>query len=133
MRIIEDINCNGEWDGGNVVERLQPERSEMYINDNGEDQFVAKANWEMEISLDMSKIFAPVTMESLVKMLDDKEQARLKKLEEEWRKKVIELQNKGNNSGSGGGMGGFGGMGGLGGMGGGLGGLMGGSSSSSPF
>lgn len=133
MRIIEDKNCNGEWDGGNVVERLQPERSEMYINDNGEDQFIAKANWEMEISLDMSKIFAPVTMESLVKMLDDKEQARLKKLEEEWRKKVIELQNKGNNSGSGGGMGGFGGMGGLGGMGGGLGGLMGGSSSSSPF
>ena len=128
LRIIEDKNGNGEWDGGNVVERLQPERAEMYINDKGEDLFVAKANWEMELTLDMSQIFAPITMESLIKMLDDKEQSRLKKLEEEWKKKVVELQNKGNNSGGSGGMG-FGGMGGgLGGMGGGLGGIMGGSS-----
>ena len=130
LRIIEDTNGNGKWDGGNVVERLQPERAEMYINDAGEDLFVAKANWEMEIALDMTKIFAPITMESLIRILDDKEQSRLKKLEEEWRQKMLNQQNKGHDSGGssggfgGGGMGGFGGMGG---MGGGLGGLMGGS------
>ena len=130
LRIIEDTNGNGKWDGGNVVERLQPERAEMYINDAGEDLFVAKANWEMEIALDMTKIFAPITMESLIRILDDKEQSRLKKLEEEWRQKMLNQQNKGHDSGGssggfgGGGMGGFGGMGG---MGSGLGGLMGGS------
>ncbi len=119
LRIIEDTNGNGVWDAGDVIKRLQPERAEMYINDKGEDLFATKANWEIEIDMDMSKIFKPMTMENLVKMLDEKEASRLKKLYEEWEKKQAQGGNKQNNSqgqSSGGMMGGFGGMGGMGGM-----------------
>ena len=126
IRIIEDTNGNGQWDAGNVVERLQPERAEMFINDEGIDQFTTKANWDIEIDIDMSKVFKPMTMENIIKILDDKEAARLKKLYEEWEKKQCENPNgnQQNNSGMGG-MGGM--MGGMGGMMGGLGGMMGGS------
>ena len=48
FRIIEDRNGNGKWDTGNVVERRQPERAEMYANEQGEDTFATKANWEIE-------------------------------------------------------------------------------------
>ncbi len=119
LRIIEDTNGNGVWDAGDVIKRLQPERAEMYINDKGEDLFATKANWEIEIEMDMSKIFKPMTMENLVKILDEKEASRLKKLYEEWEKKQAQGGNKEQNSqgqSSGGMMGGFGGMGGMGGM-----------------
>ena len=110
LRIIEDTNGNGVWDAGDVIKRLQPERAEMYINDKGEDLFATKANWEIEIDMDMSKIFKPMTMENLVKILDEKEASRLKKLYEEWEKKQAQGGNKQNNSqgqSSGGMMGGF--------------------------
>jgi hypothetical protein len=59
----------------------------------------------------MEKIFIPMTMENLVKMLDDKESSRLQKLYEEWLKKRSEGKDHdhSNNQSSGGGMG-FGGM-----------------------
>lgn len=123
IRIIEDTNGNGIWDAGNVVERLQPERAEMFINAEGEDLFATKANWDIEIDVDMSKVFKPMTMENLVQMLDDKEASRIKKLSEEWVKKQHELNKNNNNGQSGTGMGGM--MGGMGGMMGGLGGLTG--------
>ena len=91
IRIIEDTNGNGQWDAGNVVERLQPERAEMFINDEGIDQFTTKANWDIEIDIDMSKVFKPMTMENIIKILDDKEAARLKKLYEEWVFEVVEI------------------------------------------
>ena len=71
FRVIEDRNGNGKWDSGNVVERLQPERAEIYANDQGEDTFATKTNWEIEFSMDMNRIFAPVTMQSLSRLLDD--------------------------------------------------------------
>lgn len=113
IRIIEDNNGNGKWDSGNVIERRQPERSELYANDKGEDTFVTKANWEMELAIDMNTLFAPVTMQSLVKMLDDREAQRIKKLEEERAKKQQSQKghNHDHNSGSSGGGFGFGGMG----------------------
>ena len=125
LRIIEDTNGNGMWDTGDVVKRLQPERAEMYINDRGEDLFATKMNWEINITMEMSEIFKPVTMESLIKMLDEKEASRLKKLQEEMLEKAKsgQGQNQNNNSTGNTGMGGFGGMGsGMGGLGGGLGG-----------
>ena len=130
IRIIEDSNGNGMWDAGDVIKRLQPERSEMFINEKGEDLFATKANWDIEISIDMSQVFKPMTMDNVVKMLEDKEASRLKKLSEEWEKKQAEI-NKTNENGnaSGGMMGGMGG--GLGGMMGGLGGLTGSSSGNS--
>lgn len=121
LRIIEDGNANGKWDAGDIVKRLQPERAEYYTNAEGEDTFTTKANWEITVDADMEKIFKPVTMESLQKMLDDREAARLKKLTEELIKYRREHpqndQNRGQNTG---GM-----MGGMGGMMGGMSGMMG--------
>ena len=79
FRVIEDRNGNGKWDAGNLVERRQPERTELYANDDGEDTFTTKANWEMEFTMDMSQIFAPVTMESLIRTLDEREEQRLRR------------------------------------------------------
>ena len=112
LRIIEDKNGNGKWDAGDVIAGLQPERAEAYFNDRKEDLFTTKMNWDFEINIDMDKVFVPMTMENLVKMLDDKEESRLQKLYEEWQKKQRENQGKDKeqqNQSSGGGMG-FGGM-----------------------
>ena len=131
IRIIEDTNGNGQWDAGNVVERLQPERAEMFINEKGEDVFATKANWDIEIDIDMSSVFKPMTMENIIQILEDKEASRIKKLSEEWEKRYLENQKQQNNQNNSG-MGGMGGMmGGMGGMMGGLGGMMGSNSGSS--
>ena len=122
IRIIEDLNANGQWDGGNLVERRQSERAEFYKNEKEEEIMTTKTGWEFDITFDMSKLFAPVTMEQLIERLDKREEARVLKLEEERRKKALEERNNSTN-----GMGGFGGMGGgLGGMMGGMGGMTGG-------
>ena len=68
-------------------------------------------NWDFEINIDMSKVFVPMTMENLVKMLNDKEESRLQKLYEEWKEKHAKAKGEehNHNSSSGGGMG-FGGL-----------------------
>lgn len=112
FRVIEDENGNGKWDTGNVVERRQPERAEIYANDDGEETFATKTNWEIDFTIDMNKLFAPVTMESLSRMLDEREVQRLRR-EAEKRAKEPKVNrddlNNGNN-GNRNGMGGFGGM-----------------------
>ena len=112
LRVIEDKNGNGKWDAGDVIQGLQPERAEAYFNERGEDVFATKMNWDFEINIDMDKVFLPLTMANLVKMLDDKEESRLQKLYEEWQQKQREGKGKEQNTNqqsSGGGMG-FGGM-----------------------
>ncbi len=102
LRIIEDMNGNGIWDSGNVVERRHAERSEIYSRD-GEDTFVTKINWEVEIDMDMGKIFAPVTMQSLIKTLDEREVQRAekqRKIDEEAAAKKAAAQSN-QNSGTG--------------------------------
>ncbi|MBO5732274.1 MAG: Ig-like domain-containing protein [Alistipes sp.] len=111
LRVVEDKNGNGKWDTGDMVAMRQPERTEIYKNEEGVELITTKANWEFDIAVNMDQLFAPVTMESVIKMIDDREDARLKKLTEERAKK----QKQGNKNNSNG-MGGFGGFGGLGGM-----------------
>lgn len=110
IRIIEDSNCNGKWDSGNVVKGIQPERSELYVNSDGEEVFAAKANWEIDLDIDMSRIFIEMDMAAVQKMLDNKEAARLKKLREDLVKRRAEMHGKGQNgqNSSGSGFGGFG-------------------------
>ncbi len=127
LRLIEDLNNNGKWDTGNVVERRQPERSELYIDDEGVETFTTKANWEIELSMDMGKLFKPVTMENLIELLDTREEQRLQKLAEEEAKRRGEVKPEQQNSGGMGFGGAFGGMGSMGGMGSGRGSSMGGS------
>ena len=121
MRIIEDKNRNGKWDSGNMVERRQSERSEFYKNESEEELFTTKTGWEFEFTLDMNRLFAPITMEQLIERLDKREVQRLIKLEEE-REKARALgnqnQHKHNHNSMGNGM--------LGGMGGGMGNMIGG-------
>ena len=111
LRVVEDKNGNGKWDTGDMVAMRQPERTEIYKNEEGVELITTKANWEFDIAVNMDQLFAPVTMESVIKMIDDREDARLKKLAEE-RAKKQKQSNKNNSNG----MGGFGGFGGLGGM-----------------
>ena len=112
LRIIEDKNGDGKWNAGDVIAGLQPERAEAYFNERGEDLFTTKMNWDFEINIDMNKVFVPLTMENLVKMLDDKEESRLQNLYEEWQKKQQSGKGKEHDHGhqSGGGGMGFGGM-----------------------
>jgi len=96
FRVIEDRNGNGRWDTGNLVERREPERAEFFVNDEGAETFVTKANWEFDdIVMDMNRIFAPVTMESLIRRLDERE---LQRLQREAEKRAKE-DKKGNRSG----------------------------------
>lgn len=115
LRVVEDMNANGKWDTGDMVLMRQPERTEIYKNDDGIETITTKENWEFDIDVDMDKLFAPVTMESIVKMLNDREDERLKKLAEERAKRRQEEQNKKNQNSGNMGMGGLGGLGGMGG------------------
>ena len=110
------MNGNGKWDTGDMVDMRQPERSEIYKNEEGVETITTKENWEFDIDVDMDKLFAPVTMQSVIKMLNDREDERLKKLSKELEEKRKQEQHKGHNHGnqSSSGMG-FGGLGGLGG------------------
>jgi hypothetical protein len=118
LRVVEDMNGNGKWDTGDMVLMRQPERTEIYKNEDGVEAITTKANWEFDIDVDMDKLFAPVTMESIVKMLNDREDERLKKLAEDMIKKRKEEANKQNQNQGNMGFGGFGSMGGSGGTGG---------------
>lgn len=93
FRIIEDANGNGQWDTGNVVERLQPERAEFYLNDRGEDTFATKVNWEIEFAMDMDALFAPMNMETLQRRLDEQELQRLRREAEKAAKEGPKRQN----------------------------------------
>ena len=105
FRIIEDRNANGRWDTGNLVERRQPERAEMYVDEKGNDTFVTKVNWEVELPMDMDAIFAPVTMQSLIDLLEQLEEQRLKR---EAEKQARERKPGTDNQQGGGSQGGFG-------------------------
>lgn len=118
VRVIEDLNANGKWDTGDMVAMRQPERSEIYKSADGVELITTKANWEFDVDVDMDALFAPMTMDKLIQLLNDREDERLKKVAEEMEKKRRENSNKGQNQGSFGGFGGMGGMGGMGGLGG---------------
>lgn len=94
FRVIEDMNGNGKWDTGNLVQRRQPERAEIYANEEGLDTFATKTNWEIEFTMDMNKIFAPVTMESLSRMLDERESQRLRREAEKRAKEGFKKKNQ---------------------------------------
>lgn len=94
FRIIEDRNGNGRWDTGNVVERRQPERAEFYRNEAGEETFATKTNWEIELTMDMKRIFAPVTMKTLIRQLDEREAQRQQREAEKRAKERLKGDNR---------------------------------------
>ena len=116
IRFIEDLNGNGRWDTGSLVERRQPERVGMYVDDNNSEEITTKENWELVFDVDMNRIFGPVTMESMTAKINRDNEARLKAIAKK-RAEDAANQKKQHNSGGGMGMGmGMGSMGGMGSM-----------------
>lgn len=79
LRVVEDLNGNGVWDSGDLVNKRQPERVEIYVDDKGESDMVTRANWDVDIVLDMNQLFAPITMESVVRDIERREAIRIRK------------------------------------------------------
>lgn len=48
MRIITDLNGNGKWDTGDVLERRQPEPVQVY-----DQNIQIRSNWDLEMSWDL--------------------------------------------------------------------------------
>ncbi len=97
IRVIEDLNGNGTWDKGNLVERRQPERVEMFIQESGEEEIVTKVNWEMGFNIDMNKLFAPITMQRITDQLREAEEARIRKMLKEQEKIKAPVQTRPDN------------------------------------
>ena len=104
LRVTEDLNGNGKWDSGDVIARRQPERVEMYSSEIGDKVVPTKANWEVTITADMTRLFAPVTIENVISKLEREERVRVSKLLEERQRKAEEKARRGDeeeNSGGG--------------------------------
>ena len=61
----------------------RPPRSTLFPYTTLFRSFAAKENWEVELTIDMNKVFAPVTMQSLAELLEKREALRLQKVLEE--------------------------------------------------
>lgn len=83
ISVVEDTNDDGVWGTGNMVERRQPERTEVYMHTPGDPLIETKADWNMDIAIDMNVLFAPVTMGQLIEKLREQEAVRLEKIREE--------------------------------------------------
>ncbi len=86
LRIIEDRNNNHEWDSGNLIERRQPEKAKLFIQE-GETKIITKVNWEIEITVDAEQLFRDESPSELAarlaeidrQMMLNREQSRKKK------------------------------------------------------
>jgi hypothetical protein len=115
IRIVEDINRNGKWDDGDLILHRQPERVEFFWPDPSKEEIPIKANWEVDYTIDMNKLFAPTTIESVRAQIAAREQQRIANLLKQRDKNRQKAAGGGMSGGSGGGFGG-GGMGSGGGM-----------------
>lgn len=77
FRVVQDLNGNGKWDSGNLIERRQPELSRV-ASWKGKEKIATKVNWEIELSINPLELFAEETQEALAKRLEDQERARLR-------------------------------------------------------
>ncbi len=100
ISVIEDMNDNGEWDTGNMVERRQPERTEIYMHTPGNPLIEAKADWNIDITINMNTLFAPMTMEQVIEKLREQEAVRLEKLREEIAKRREQQARQPQSGGS---------------------------------
>ncbi len=97
IKITEDLNGNGKWDEGSLIERRQSERIEFFINDDGKNYITAKENWELTFDIDMNKIFTPVNFEYIQQKMLRLEEARRQRIAEELLEKEKEKQQSQHN------------------------------------
>lgn len=100
LRVVEDINGNGEWDSGDMIIHDQPERVEIYIPENGNELMAMKMKWDIEITVDMKKLFKPTDIMEIREQLRMQELKREERLIEEREKRTKEnkKQNTQQNS-----------------------------------
>lgn len=112
LHVLEDMNGNGEWDTGNMIERRQPERIEIFGTDSGTDNIAIKVNWDIDINVDMAELFRPIDIMDIREHIRKMDELRLEKLRIDTEKKRADEEKRKNQS-SGGGMGIGGAMGGI--------------------
>lgn len=88
LRVVEDINGNGEWDTGDLIVRKEPERVELYIPESGNELIAMKVNWDIEIPVSMEQLFKPVEVLDIREQLRKQEVIRANRLIEERAKKL---------------------------------------------
>ncbi len=98
IRVTEDTNGNGKWDGGSLVERRASERTEFYTGPTGDPLILSKANVQSDVTLDMSQIFAPVTIDKIRRDLQRAEDAREAKYLEEKARRDAERRRQGTQN-----------------------------------
>lgn len=104
LRIIEDVNGNDKWDAGSLVEGRISERIVMASDPaTGVKDFALRENWEVEVAIDLDKLF-PLTKserDALVKGQEEQpqeeavpepEQSEPLDLEEELEEEPLEEQ-----------------------------------------
>lgn len=96
LRVIDDVNGNGQWDTGDLILRKQPERVEIYIPESGNEMIAMKANWDIEITVDMADLFKPVDIMDIREQLRKQELLRAQRLIEERIKKAQQQQQQQN-------------------------------------
>lgn len=70
IRVVEDLNGNGKWDTGKIIERIQPERVELFRTETGAEEFTVRTGWELSYALDMNDIFSPPDMENIKAVIE---------------------------------------------------------------
>lgn len=100
LRVVEDVNGNGEWDTGDLIVHKEPERVEIYIPDNGNELITMKVNWDIDINVDMGKLFKPTDIMEIREQLRMQELQREKRLREEREKKAREAKQQTNQQNS---------------------------------
>ena len=98
LRVVEDMNGNGQWDTGDLLLHRQPERVEVYIPESGNELIALKANWEIELAVDMDKLFRPVDINDIRQQLRKQEIVRAQRLMEERIEKAKKQQQQQQNS-----------------------------------
>lgn len=98
LRVVEDMNGNGQWDTGDLLLHRQPERVEVYIPESGNELIALKANWEIELAVDMDKLFRPVDINDIRQQLRKQEIVRAQRLMEERIEKAKKQQQQQQNN-----------------------------------
>lgn len=105
IRITEDVNGNGKWDTGSLVERRQPERVEFYVNPAGDRTVELTAGWGVDADLDMRTIFGPISITKIRADLQKAEDIRVAKWLEDKVKRDAERRKQESQEAGGGGLG----------------------------
>ncbi len=77
VRITQDLNNNGIWDSGNIIEQRQPERSQFIVSSSGERVISTRKNWEVALNVDPASLFKIESAKELAERLAEDERRRI--------------------------------------------------------